>query len=274
MMLLDVGQRLDSFMPIRQTTDASGASSERRRAYDDGNNSVQGGHSHGHRRDRAGGLGQALRQTLDQLGISVGGRRDGGSSGGTSTGITTTTITITITTSTGANPAVNTTTGGSAPTTTTPVSTTPVTTQPVATTDEPETTTPIKTPAASTSPVPNTDGDTDTAPSASRADLHALMHALFQAVRSEARHGSGHGLSDALGSLAADAANGTAPSALQDAFDRLTGGDSSDSTSADGSTPTLQQFLLALQQNLGGSDSGTGHTLPYQPTGNLLAILA
>ena len=254
MMLIDAGQRVDSFMPVRRAADTSGASSERRRAYDD-DRAVQGGHSHGHHRDRAGDLGQALRQTLDQLGISVGGKRNGDAAAGTTT---TTTITITITTRSGANPAASGTTNSTPPATTAPVAADPT-----------DTTTPVKTPPASTSPPPNTEADA--APSASRADLHALMHSLFQAVRGEARHGSGHGLSDALGSLAADAANGTAPSALQEAFERLTAGNT---TSTDSGAPTLQQFLLALQQNLGGSDSGTGHTLPYQPTGNLLAILA
>lgn len=132
---------------------------------------------------------------------------------------------------------------------------------------------------------PDGDGDGDRqaggagdAGRAVRDDMRAFMHELFSALRSESS-GSAIGgvdgstsasaaapapsLSSDLAALVSDVGNAKVPPGLQQAFDRLmadlnpssSSPSSASSTSASG-TPTLQQLLTAMQQDLGYGPGG------------------
>ena len=133
----------------------------------------------------------------------------------------------------------------------------------------------------------SSDSSSDSSTSATgniRSDMAAFMNQLFQAMRSEttgtdaststsgtnatsgtsSATGSGP-LADALSALTTAVANGSAPAGLQSAFNQLmqdfqsgssasNGSGTSTSTSTDASSgaasPSLQNFLTTLQQNL------------------------
>jgi hypothetical protein len=111
--------------------------------------------------------------------------------------------------------------------------------------------------------------------------LRNFVHALFNAVHGEnsgatpatpatpttpavpatppaGSSGPGGQFSAGLSALITQVSNGNAPSGLQDAFNALLG--DLQSTSGASPTVTLQQFLTALQQNLGYGNSTTGTT--------------
>jgi len=135
------------------------------------------------------------------------------------------------------------------------------------------------------------DGDRDDGSAGTvRSDMRQFMHALFDAVRGQASTGhadastsaagDAHGkpdFSNGLSALITQVGNGSAPSSLQSAFDKLVadlqaGGtapasNATDTATSDGSTSsnasaassiTLQQLLTQMQQEFGyGRTSST-----------------
>ncbi len=127
----------------------------------------------------------------------------------------------------------------------------------------------------------DSDGDSDgsgSAPTKIQTDLHQLMSAIFQAVKSEGSGTTGttgttdpsNNFASGLSALITQAANGQAPSDVQNAFSQIvadlqgtsgaTGTTSSSVTStgtgtgttgSGSATITLQALLTQLQQNIG-----------------------
>ena len=110
-----------------------------------------------------------------------------------------------------------------------------------------------------------------------KQDEHQLMHALFEAVKgqdgaaatsaasttsSAAGATQGSGFSSGLASLVTQVSNGSAPSGLQDAFNKLVSDMQSTgaatAANAAASSATLQGFLTQLQQNLGYGATASG----------------
>jgi len=135
----------------------------------------------------------------------------------------------------------------------------------------------------------DSDGDNDGSTSKSgsagsvRKDLHQFMHALFQAARN-AQSGNGTPSTDGsssatvssssrqaqfasgLNAVISQVASGNAPADLQNTFNKLLAdlqgsasvATTTSSTSTTASTPTLQDLLGKLQQNLGYGASVSG----------------
>lgn len=122
-----------------------------------------------------------------------------------------------------------------------------------------------------------------------KSDTRQFMHALFQAVRDEDTSTAGGatasgstdgkaGFATGLASLISQVSSGSAPSALQSAFDKLSAdlqpaGAASTASTATGATPsasvTLQALLQQFQQTL-----GYGATSASATVGNLMSTSA
>jgi len=105
-------------------------------------------------------------------------------------------------------------------------------------------------------------------------DFHSLVYALFHALKSQQPSGTSstpaaNALGSELSTLATQAANGLAPSALQIAFSKWLN-DIQAATANNSQHPTLnlQNFLSSLQHNLGAESS------PFSAVGGVLQTQA